>query len=413
MFLPDHFTWDGCVEVIEENAEMQMNRLLSSFVYVLLVSMNSVAALTQPSPDVAARVSQLETQVEQDLQEKKPQLAIPLLRQIISLDANNLKAHANLGVLLFFQGNYSEAIPQLHAALNAQPDLWKIDALLGIAEKRTGDSAAAQNELEHAFPKLDEKGIQVEAGLELVELYSASGQLGKAASIAETLETIAPQEPQILLAAYQISMQITDRSLLSMAMLAPDSAEMHMMMADKFGRDGDHANAIAQYRAAIRVNARLPGAHFELAEQLRTSDDPAVKAQAAQEYKAALGVNAFDEKSWRGLGEVLAEKGDYTAAKEDYGKALALQPHDADAETDLAVAWIALHDNAQAVTLLESAVKDDPTNIVAHFRLSTLYRQLGRTEDSEHEMQIFRHYKAMKDKLGSTFRQMSTQSAPQ
>jgi len=390
-----------------------MNKMPFAFIYVLLIAMNSLTVTAQTAPDVGSKLSQLEKQVEQALQERKPQLAIPLLREIISLDAKNLKAHANLGVLLFFEGNYSEAIPQLHAALDAEPDLWKIEALLGIAEKRTGDPVTAQNDLEQAFPKLSEKGIQVEAGLELIELYSASGQLGKAASTAETLETIAPQEPKILLAAYQISMQITDRSLLSMAMLAPDSAEMHMMMADKFGRDGDHASAIAQYREAIRADSRLPGVHFELAEQLRLSDDPAVKAQAAEEYKAALGINAFDEKAWRGLGEVFAEKGDYAAAKEDYKKALALQPRDADAETDLAITLIALHDSDQAISLLERAVQDDPTNIVAHFRLSTLYRQAGKTEDSEHEMEIFRHYKAMKDKLGKTFRQMGAQNTQQ
>ncbi len=110
---------------------------------------------------------------------------------------------------------------------------------------------------------------------------------------------------------------------------------------------------------------------------------------------------------------MFAEKGDYAAAKEDYKKALALQPRDADAETDLAITLIALHDSDQAISLLERAVQDNPTNIVAHFRLSTLYRQAGKTEDSEHEMEIFRHYKAMKDKLGKTFRQMGAQNTQQ
>ena len=179
-----------------------------------------------------------------------------------------------------------------------------------------------------------------------------------------------------------------------------------MMMADQFARQGDGANAIGQYRAAIRLNPHLPGVHFELAQQLRNSDDPAVKSQAEQEYRAALRVNEFDAKAWRGLGEVVAEKEDYASAKEDYRKALALQPRDSDTETDLAITWMALNDTHQALLLLESAVKDDPTNITAHFRLSTLYRQLGRPADSEREMESFRHYKAIKDKLGATFQQM-------
>lgn len=57
------------------------------------------------------------------------------------------------------------------------------------------------------------------------------------------------------------------------------------------------------------------------------------------------------------------------------------------------------------MSVLESAVKDDPTNIVAHYQLSTLYRQAGRTTDAQREMDKFAHYKAVKDELSKVFRQ--------
>ena len=38
-----------------------------------------------------------------------------------------------------FEGKYDGAIPELRKALNQRPTSWKILALLGIAEKRTGD----------------------------------------------------------------------------------------------------------------------------------------------------------------------------------------------------------------------------------------------------------------------------------
>ncbi len=383
-----------------------MNNLLSRPISWIVLALCSWVAAAQESNDIASKVDALNREAQLHLQQREPKLAIPLLHQILTLDPNNLNAHANLGVLLFFQNSYADSIPQLHAALVIQPDLWKIEALLGIAEKRTGASAQAQDDLERSFPKLDEKGFQVETGLDLVELDVTLGQFGKAAAVVETLESISPQDPQILLAAYQISLQMADQSLLSIAMAAPDSAQMHMMMADKLGRDGNRTGAIAEYRAALRLNPKLPGAHFELAEQLRNTDDPAKKAEAAEEYKAALQVNEFDERAWRGLGEVIAEKGDYKSAQQDYEKALALQPHDADAETDLAVALLSLNETGKATSLLESAVKDDPTNIVAHFRLGTVYRQAGRIEDSQREMDVFRHYKDMRDKLGKTFQHM-------
>jgi tetratricopeptide (TPR) repeat protein len=389
-----------------------VKRLVARAGCAFIVSMPWLALLAQNSPESQARAGVLEQQIQKHLQEQKPELAIPLLREIISLDPKNVNAQANLGVLLFFQGNNAEAIPHMRAALELRPDLWRIEALLGIAEKRTGDPLRARSHLEEAFPKLDDQKIQIQAGLELIELHSTSAQLDKAAAVAAKLGELAPQNPQILLAAYQISRQAMYRSLISMMLTAADSAEMHMIMGGELGREGDHADAIAQYREAIRLNPMLPGAHFELAEQLRTSPDKALNEQAEGEYNAAIRVNQYDELSWRQLGGILAAKGEFRTAEEHYQRALALQPNDSDAKTGLAIVFISTNRQNEAMSLLESAVKDDPTNIVAHYRLSGLYRRAGRSTDAERELDTFRHYQDVKDKLGKVFKQLAAPRRP-
>jgi hypothetical protein len=55
-------------------------------------------------------------------------------------------------------------------------------------------------------------------------------------------------------------------------------------------------------------------------------------------------------------------------------------------------------------------VKDNPTNLVAHFRLSTLYRHAGRTADAQLELDTFNHYQDVKSKLGKVFKQLAGQS---
>jgi len=351
------------------------------------------------------KVTGLEQQVQKYLQEQKPQLAIPVLREIVSLDPNNLNGHANLGVLLFFQGSYAEAIPHMRSALAMKADLWRVEALLGIAEKRTGDPKSAQEDLERVFSNLDDKKIQVQAGLELIELDSASAQLEKASAVAMKLEELAPRDPEILLAVHHISRQIMDQTLLTLMMVAPDSSEMHMISAGELARQGDHTNAIAQYREAIRLNPKLPGGHFELAELLRTSPDSALNSQAEEEYKAAIKVNEYDELSWRQLAGVLSAKGDFKAAEEDFRKSLALQPRDSDAKTGLAIVLISTNRAEEAISLLEDALHDDPTNMVAHYRLSTLYRRAGRAADAQRELDAFHHYQEMKEKLGKVYKQ--------
>lgn len=372
----------------------------------------SLSAAAQTSGDSSQKVELLNQQILKDLEEQKPQLAIPLLRQVVKLEPANVDATANLGVLLFFQGNYSEAIAAMRSALQLQPNLWKIEALLGIAEKRTGDPTAAQNDLEKAFPNLDDKNIQKQAGLELIEITTSTGQLDKATAVAASLENIQPQDPQVIFAAYELSLQMLDQALLNMTMAAPNSAEMHMLMANELKRQGKTTGAIAQYREAVRLNPQLPGGHFELAEQLKDSSDATLHMQAESEFKAALEVNQYDEKSWRELGEVVAEKGDLQAAREDFTKAITLQSSDSDAKTDLAKLLTAPTETKQAISLLEDAVKSDPTNIVAHYWLSSLYRQVGRTADAQQQMEEYMHYKQLKEKLGKIFQQMGTQPGP-
>ena len=147
--------------------------------------------------------------------------------------------------------------------------------------------------------------------------------------------------------------------------------------------------------------------------QLRAAADPKLNAQAEGEYRAALKENQYDEKSWCHLGEVIAARGDFKAAQEAYNKALSIQPTDSTARTDLAIALISMNQQKDAIPLLETAIKDDPTNTIAHYRLSALYRREGRTADAKHEMDEYTHYKNLKDKMSDVFKQVSLQTAAQ
>lgn len=366
----------------------------------------SMAAAAQAGPGQGQTIERLDRQVQTYLHEQKPELAIPVLRQILLLDPKNLNANANLGVLLFFQNNYADALPPMRTALQLKPDLWRIQALVGIAEKRTGDPIAAEKDLQQSFSNLEDRKIQKEAGLELVELDSSFGQLAKAAAVTERLEEILPQDPQVLFTAWRIASQMMDQSLLNMLLVAPESAEMHMIIGGQLGREGDHVNAVAQYRKAVRLNPHLPGVHFELAQQLSASPDPAMNAQAEGEYKAAVQENQYDVKAWSRLGDSVAARGDFKTAEGDYRKALAIQPKDSDAQTGLAIALISMNRSEEAIPLLESAVRNDPTNIAAHYRLSVIYRRVGRTADAEREMREFKHYNDLKVTMGHVFQQI-------
>ncbi len=146
---------------------------------VSLLALVLLVATSCYSQSVSSHQQQVEEhsrKAQEYLRENKPDLAVPEFKAIVALEPNNADARGNLGVLLSFQGAYAEAIPQLREALNLQPDLWKIQALLGMAEKRTGDIKGALGDLENAFPKLKEQKIRVETGMELIDITSSPGR---------------------------------------------------------------------------------------------------------------------------------------------------------------------------------------------------------------------------------------------
>jgi len=374
------------------------------------------APFLRASQSAATNQQQIESHARQAaeyLKENRPDLAVPEFRAIVALDPTNVDAQANLGVLLFFQGKYQDAIPELRTTLKLKADLWKIQALLGAAEKRTGDLAAARADLEKAFPNLQDEKIRVETGMELVEVDSALGDLDKAAATVSALRGLEPTNPAILYTAYRVYSDLAAESLLSLSIVAPNSGRMHQAMANELAKQGNNAAAIENFRAALKIDPNLPGLHSELAEMLNVSSLPAEKEEAEVEYKKALEVSPFDEQAERRLGDIAARENDLKEAQSHFTRALQLRPDDPEADIGLAKVLMAMNQPQTAEPLLEHAIQLDPTSAVAHFRLSTIYRQAGRTADAKRELEEYEKYKKMKEKLEGIYQAMRLKPAGQ
>jgi tetratricopeptide (TPR) repeat protein len=378
---------------------------------LLLVFLPTLPHLSQAPANNQDQIAAHSRLAQQYLSQRRPDLAIPELQALVSLEPRNLDAQANLGVLLFFQGDYGKAEPHLRAALEMQPNLTKIQALLGMAEKRTGDTANARTHLETSFAAVDETKLKVQIGMELVELYTASQDLAKASGVVNTMRQADPANPEVLYAAYRVYSDLSGEAMLSLALAAPDSAQMHQVMAHEEARQGNNAGARLQFQKALEIDPKLPGIHFEMGELLGLSADAKSKAEAETEYKAAIAENALDEKAEAKLADLASRKGDAAQALQYYNTALHLQPDDAEADFGLAKILIAMNQQAKALPILERAVQLEPTNAAAHFRLSTIYREMGRTADSQHEVEEYKRYKLMKEKLEAVFKEMQLHPA--
>src|SRR6202162_5858520 len=263
---------------------MQRAVVLCSGVFLL----GALTCFSQSSPDRQQQIESHNHKAGEYLKQNRPDLAAPEFKAILALDPNNADARGNLGVVLFFQGDYTNAIPQLRAALKLRPKLGKIQALLGIAEKRTGEVSDGLRDLEEAFPMVRDEKIRIETGMELIGIYSAKGDLEKAAVIVADLRKVDPTNESVLYTAYRIYSDLAAESIISLSVVGPNSARMHQAMAHELAKRGSTVEAIEHYRTALKIDPNLPGIHFELADMLRTLSTAEGRDEAEKEYKAAL-----------------------------------------------------------------------------------------------------------------------------
>ena len=245
--------------------------------------------------------------------------------------------------------------------------------------------------------------MQVEAGLELIEVDYALRDLAKAAEIVNVLRQLEPTDVNILYTAHRIYSDLSDEAMLSLTMLAPDSARMHQLMAHELARQAKDDAAIQNYRIALKIDPQRTDVHYELAEMLNTQSSSAAQAEAEKEYKAALAGNPFDEKSECRLGDISIRRSDLKDAMPYYSRALEMQPNDPDANLGMAKVLMAMHQPQKAEPYLERAVQSEPFNPATHYRLGVLYRELGRTDDSHRELAEFEKLKKMKNKLQQVY----------
>ena len=377
------------------------------FQFLLLLGLGVVAAnAAQSENGSAAQVQLHEQRAHQFLNEKKTELAAKEFAAVLAADSHNLDAQGNLGVLLYFQKNYAAAEPHLRSAIELQPDLTKIRALLGMCERRLGKTEAARADLQAVVGQLQETGIRQEVGLELIQIYTASQELEKAANVATILQQGTTINPEVLYASYRIYTDLAGEMMLDLSIAAPDSGQMHQLMAHELVREQNLNGAIANLRKALATDPNLPGIHFELAEALHSSPDSNLRAEAEQQYKLAIAADHSNERAMARLGDLEAEKSDFNGASTYYKQALQLQPDDVDAALGLAHVLTETNDPTAALPLLEHVTATDPANGLAHYRLNEVYRKLNRPEDAKREFEAWQKSRDDQEKLRQIYKEL-------
>jgi tetratricopeptide (TPR) repeat protein len=342
------------------------------------------------------------------LKAKDPDSAVKEFNAVLAIDPKNAEAYANLGVVAFFQRDYRSASEYLRKAVAIDPALMKSQALLGICERRLGDPSA-RAQLEKSFSKLKDKSLRLQVGLELASLYEQQDDPGATASVMRSLVDLDPDNVDVLFTAQRVYSELADDTLDKLAVLAPGSARMQQVIAERLVNGGDLPHAIEHYRKALQIDPHLPGIHFELGEAILQSSPhaPETQAEAEKEFEAAEAIDGDVAKAECGLGAIALSQSDLDRAFAHYQKAYKLNPNEVEAQLGLARLLMMQQKPREATKFLEAAIQADPLNSEAHYRLASAYRRLQMDDQAQKEMHLFQEIKKTKDQVKDLYRQMN------
>jgi tetratricopeptide (TPR) repeat protein len=257
-------------------------------------------------------------------------------------------------------------------------------------------------------------------------LLEDSGQAGEAAEAYEAALKLAPNDAELLLKAGSMELvagkvQRAAELLRRRLRLVPGDEDGSYYLAQALHLEGDNDGAVAVLKAALKKGAGHPASWQKLGELLCSAGqytealtwlEKAQKAdgslarlpfdlavahfglQNLKEAEAAAGEEARaqpgDVEDLMLLATVRIKLGEYAAAAEVLQGVVSARPNDAAALVALGHCQVELKEFPAAIDTLGRALQVDPTQTLSHFFLSRAYAGVGKTDESQHEIAVYR-----------------------
>jgi tetratricopeptide (TPR) repeat protein len=326
---------------------------------------------------------------------------------ILKIDPNRAEVHANLGTLYYAQARYSPALEAFRKARRLRPSLKGVDAFVGMCEARLGRARDALPLLEVGFREPISGQWKLESGLLLAGIYERQGDPVKLLGTLSVLQRDFPTNSEVLYLAYRVHSSMGARAVADLVKAAPGSARLHQVAAELLDADGDFAGAIAQYRKALEIDPKLPGANRALGVALMNSvNDGESRNEARACFERELALHPNDALSEYQLGELEWIGGRPEEARRRFTRAVDLQPNFPEALTAAGKVLIAAGRLQEAAAALEKAISLDPAGEVAHYRLGQAMQKLGDQERASREFAEFRRLRSALESLRGIYRQV-------
>lgn len=360
---------------------------------LLLLSASLVFAQTPSSSqfdDLARRA--------QAALDSQPAQAAQLYKQALAIRPDWPEGWLYMGGALYQAGRYAEATDALRKGLNLAPVFANGWALLGLAESQLDDPEQALADIR----KGEETGLNGNVPFETAVRVRAAQFLIRSSAFDEALAQLQP------LTKYPDEPAPVAETMGLCALASPDDiaavTPQRRAVIEAAGKaawafaTGHPQDAAASYRQLIAQYPSEPGVHYAYGLFLMETD----AKQAIAEFQKETQLNP---KHWPALlviGSLQIREGDPEKAMDSLHAAMKAAPAKYHwlCHLNLGRADLDANNTAAAISELETAVHQMPSNPSGHLFLSEAYRAAGRKPDADEEKVEFEKTKVEQDRLG-------------
>jgi tetratricopeptide (TPR) repeat protein len=280
--------------------------------------------------------------------------AIVFYRRAMVLKPNLPGLRLNLGLALFKDGQYKEAIEIFTSLLKSQPpsspEKQRLDVLVGMSHYGLGEYAAA-------VPYLKQAADHDAQNLPLLLTLAHSCLLSK-------------QYPCVL--------DVYRRMIAQNA----ESAEADMLVGEALDEMKDTNGATREFRAAVQANPKEPNAHFGLGYLLWTQLQ---FQEASQEFQAELQNTPDYSKAMLYLADSYIKLNRNDDARPLLEKVLAIEPTNSMGLLDLGIVYAEADRKEDALREFKAVAALTPDDVNVHMWLGRLYRSTGNSSEAKIE----------------------------
>jgi tetratricopeptide (TPR) repeat protein len=300
--------------------------------------------------------------------------------------AQTAESTLDQGIEAFHKGQYEAAQKLFDQTLKASPADARAITFFAITRAALGDCNRTVDELKLQAGRNSDPDLRRLAGLAFIQCLLPHNEFAEIMPVLGQLQKAFPQDADVIYESAKVYNKAWNYSIYDLFQKAPGSYRVDQLSAEVFETQGRYAEAAAEYQKAIDKNPTALNLHYRLGRAiLLQAHDPATLEKAREQFEAELKLNSSDAVAEYQLAQIYQNEQKNPEAAEHFQKALDLAPNFAEALVALGKMRIEGKQHAEAVALLERAVKVQPAMEAAHYNLMIAYRDSGKNKEAQRE----------------------------